>query len=72
MDICGIEYREDPKETEIRQLMNLYPNLDWLMCRILLSYTEEQLGEFIQRSKNEPPSDVPMNLLQQSVFINGE
>ena len=73
MDIANIEpEREDALEDKIQMMMKVYPNLDWLMCRTLLSYTEEQLGELIERSKNEPQADVSINLVQQSVLINGE
>ena len=72
MDISNIEYREDPLEEKIQQLMSCYKNLDWLMARTLLSYTEEELGQLIEKSKNLPKSDVSLNLVQQSVLINGE
>ena len=72
MDISGIEYREDEKEMEIRQLMNLYPQLDWLMCRTLLMHTEEELGELIEKSKNLPKQDISRNMVVKSVKINDE
>ena len=73
MDITNTEpVREDALEDKIQMMMKVYPNLAWLMCRTLLSYTEEQLGELIERSKNEPQADVSINLVQQSVLINGE
>ena len=73
MDIANTEpVREDALEDKIQMMMKINPNLDWLMCRTLLSYTEEQLGELIERSKNTPKQDVSINLVQQSVLINGE
>ena len=73
MDITNTEpVREDALEDKIQMMMKVYPNLDWLMARTLLQYTEEELGELIERSKNEPQADVSINLVQQSVLINGE
>lgn len=62
--------REDPLEDKIQQLMRAYPRLDWLMCRTLLSYTEEELGELIERAKNVEPETEEINYVQQSVTIS--
>lgn len=62
--------REDPLEDKIQQLMRAYPRLDWLMCRTLLSYTEEELGELIERAKNVEPETREINYVQQSVTIS--
>ena len=64
--------REDALEDKIQQLMRAYPRLDWLMCRTLLSYTEEELGELIERAKNVEPETNDINYVQQSVTISSE
>ena len=64
--------REDPLEDKIQQLMRAHPRLDWLMCRTLLSYTEEELGELIERAKNVEPETKEVNYVQQSVIIQSE
>tara|TARA_R100000742_G_C4240104_1_gene59950 strand:- start:407 stop:640 length:234 start_codon:yes stop_codon:yes gene_type:complete len=69
MDCSNIDIREDPKEIEIREMMRIYPNLDWLMCKTLLSFSEEQLGDIIEKSK-DIKVDNSFNSVQKSVFIN--
>ena len=73
MDITNTEpVREDALEDKIQMMMKVYPNLDWLMARTILQFSEEELAELIEKSKNAPKQDRSQNMVIKSVLINGE
>ena len=40
-----------PPPQQVEELMRLYPLLDQFMCELILSCTEEELGELLSQTK---------------------
>ena len=50
MDGEALQEKQKPSTEEVLRLQNLFPRLDYLMCETLLSYTEEELQQFLDAS----------------------
>jgi hypothetical protein len=50
MDGEALQKKQKPCTEEVMRLQNLFPRLDYLMCETLLSYTEEELQQFLDAS----------------------
>ena len=41
-----------PTPQEVQTLLSLYPKLDYLIAETILSFTEEELGNFLEEKKS--------------------
>jgi hypothetical protein len=44
-----IPKREKPSPHAVQTLMQMYPQLDFLMAETILSFSEKELGEFLEK-----------------------
>ena len=52
----AVEPSKEPKRPppeQVQELMRLYPMLDQLMCELVLSCTEEELGEMLSEKETK-------------------
>lgn len=45
-----------PRPEAVQNLMRLYPKLDYLLAETILSFSEEELGEFLSEKKKSSES----------------
>ena len=59
------------EKIQIKQLMNLYENLDYLMALVLVKSSAEQRAEFLKNSKSEIFQYKPMTtqILKNNISI---
>jgi hypothetical protein len=41
--------REKPNPPQVQTLMQMYPQLDYLMAETILSFSEDELGKFLEK-----------------------
>ena len=41
-----------PTPQEVQNLLQMYPKLDFLIAETILSFTEEELGKFLEEKKS--------------------
>lgn len=46
-----------PSPQAVQSLMYMYPRLDYLMAETILSFSEEQLGEFLEKKSIDESID---------------
>ena len=51
--------REKPTPQAVQNLMQMYPRLDYLMAETILSFTEKELAQFLE--KKSPLEDIDDN-----------
>ena len=51
--------REKPSSQAVQTLMQMYPRLDYLMAETILSFTEKELAQFLE--KKSPLEDIDDN-----------
>ena len=44
--------KQKPSAEAVQNLMRLYPRLDYLLAETILSFTEEELGKFLEKKKD--------------------
>ena len=49
MDVVESKEPKRPQAAQVQELMRLYPQLDQFMCELILSQTEEELGELLSQ-----------------------
>ena len=53
MDVVESKEPKRPPAAQVQELMLLYPMLDQFMCELVLSCTEEELGEMLSEKETK-------------------
>ena len=53
MDVVESKEPKRPPAAHVQELMRLYPMLDQFMCELVLSCTEEELGEMLSEKETK-------------------